>query len=400
MDVKHSSGTRKRRAAAKNKNQIQFDRNQVIINNDILELERELEHGLETVSGNMLCDNEILIGHTGTLKSRVQRYTTYIRDILELADPKSLREGVMLHNILNDDMVESIFQETDGMNDTIYKNNVPRFLAFSRGFITHVLFDTKSNTVSMSIDIEIPLAYLKNTIPVYNVHQIGFIPKNGGPCLKFNLPKSLAYDNGMFYEINCQSDICIDTIASTSPSCLVNEPNNSCQTILSHCFMPQSSFSTNDGLLLTTNHGVYSIDGSGIRTKLPRTTGSIYVPWDALSRVEVESENGLIYKTFYPPNRNMVNSGDVFYTDSRFDEFEIGHEWLAIFKANHSIQNEITRKTAEDIKLINGNIMSRETQLSVWIAIGFVLATVVIALVIICCRKKKRTVYILENGKD
>ena len=201
----------------------------------------------------------------------------------------------------------------------------------------------------MTIDIEIPLAYLKNTIPIYNLHQIGFIPKNGGLCLKFSLPKLLAYGNGMFYEINCQSDICIDTIAPTSPYCLVNEPNNICQTILSHCFMPQSSFTTNNGLLLTTSHGVYRIDGSGILTKLPRTNGSIYVPWDALSRVEVESENGLIYKTFYPPNRNMVNSGDVFYTDYRFDEYEIGHEWLAIFKANHSLQNEITRKTVEDI---------------------------------------------------
>ena len=270
MDVKHSSGTRKRRAAAKNKNQIQFDRNQVIINNDILELERELEHGLETVSGNMLCDNEILIGHTGTLKSKGAKVYNINSWHFRASWSKKLtwRCHVTQHTQWWYGR-EYLPGDRWNLNDTIYKNNVPRFLAFSRGFITHILFDTKSNTVSMSIDIEIPLAYLKNTIPVYNVHQIGFIPKNGGQCLKFNLPKSLAYDNGMFYEINCQSDICIDTIASTSPSCLVNEPNNSCQTILSHCFMPQSSFSTNDGLLLTTNHGVYSIDGSGIRTKLP-----------------------------------------------------------------------------------------------------------------------------------
>ena len=178
------------------------------------------------------------------------------------------------------------------------------FLLFQEDsyFITHVLFDTKSNTVSMSIDIEIPLAYLKNTIPVYNVHQIGFIPKTGGPCLKFNLPKLLAKDSGMFYKINCQSDICIDTIASTSPSCLVNEPNNSCQTILSHCYMPQSSFSTNDGLLLTTSHGVYIIDGSGIRTSCPEPTDQfMFLGIGALSRVEVESENDLIIKHFIHP---------------------------------------------------------------------------------------------------
>jgi len=43
---------------------------------------------LETLSRDVFCDEELTVGFTGALKSNVQRYTTYFRDILPLADPK------------------------------------------------------------------------------------------------------------------------------------------------------------------------------------------------------------------------------------------------------------------------------------------------------------------------
>ena len=96
-------------------------------------------------------------------------------------------------------MVKSVFQEIDGINGTIYQNDVPKFQAISRGFITNVVFDTDANSVTMSLTIEIPLAYKDSSIPVYNVHQIGFILKTGGPCLKLVLPTVLAYLKEEYY---------------------------------------------------------------------------------------------------------------------------------------------------------------------------------------------------------
>ena len=72
--------------------------------------------------------------------------------------------------LLNDDMVESILQEINGINETIYKNDVPKFLAISRGFITNVVIDTEGNIITMSLVIEITLAYQENNLPVYTVH--------------------------------------------------------------------------------------------------------------------------------------------------------------------------------------------------------------------------------------
>ena len=49
------------------------------------------------------------------------------------------------------------------MNETIicsmYHNDVPRFLAFSRGFIECVLFDYELNMVSMTLSVDIPWAH-------------------------------------------------------------------------------------------------------------------------------------------------------------------------------------------------------------------------------------------------
>ena len=87
--IKHQL-QRQRRETIKAERKI--DHSQVIINNDLLVLERGLGNSLEGLSKNVLCEEEIVVGFTGALKSSVQRYTTFIRDILQLADLKSLRQ--------------------------------------------------------------------------------------------------------------------------------------------------------------------------------------------------------------------------------------------------------------------------------------------------------------------
>ncbi len=39
------------------------DQNQVVINKNIFELERQLGHGIESLTGYLFCDNEIIVGH-------------------------------------------------------------------------------------------------------------------------------------------------------------------------------------------------------------------------------------------------------------------------------------------------------------------------------------------------
>ena len=66
------------------------------------------------------------------------RYTTFIRDFLELADPKSLRSGMRWHDILEDDLVENIFRHRwNHIIKTIYQNDITKFLESSRSFITY-----------------------------------------------------------------------------------------------------------------------------------------------------------------------------------------------------------------------------------------------------------------------
>ena len=195
---------------------------------------------------------------------------------------------------------------------------MPKFLAISRGFITNDVIDTEDNIITMSLVIEIPLAYQENNLPVYTVHQIGFIPKTGGPCLKLTLPKRLAYKEGVLYEVHCQSDSCTDTMASITPSCIVNGSKTYCDTKLSNCLMHQSSFNMNYGLLVTTSHIVHSISKNGTFF----SNGSLHVHWHGLSRIEVRVKGSSINETFYPPNCNLSGKSDVFPIDMHFDEIQ------------------------------------------------------------------------------
>ena len=128
----------------------------------------------------------------------------YIRDVLELADPRSLLTGIRLLNILGDNLVSHIYQTTYGIDQTMYNAYIPLFLETCRRSIIR-LSSAKDNLVTMTIRIEITFAFKHDIIPTYTVHQIGIISLSGGPCSKLVLLKTLAHKNSTFYEVDCQT---------------------------------------------------------------------------------------------------------------------------------------------------------------------------------------------------
>ena len=302
---RYEHGERNQRSASKDSTIKKLIRNQVGIDEEIVELHRDLGHALETVSENTFCIHQNSIGYLNTVKSNVARYTAFIRDVLELADPRSLRTGVKLFNILNDNQVNHILQRIEGINETIYHDNIPRFLESANGFITQIEY-TKNSTITMSIRIEIPWAYKNEMISIFKVHQIGFIPTSGGPCSKLVLPKTLARRNGTFYRVKCQSTSCTeDGFAPITPSCLRDGSNISCAAHLSHCEQ-LVSFTMASGILLTTNHDVYGLTRDGDRVKLTGE-GSLFVSWHEMLRVDVEGHiPKKFHRTFLPPEMNTV----------------------------------------------------------------------------------------------
>ena len=239
-----------------------------------------------------------------TLSQKVRRYTTFIRDILELAQPKNIPTGIKLHNILDENSVNDVMDSINDINETIYHNDPSKFLTWAKGFISQLKFHPKTHIVTMKIRIQIPLAYWQDLMPTYMVYQIGFIPAFGGPCSRLNLPNILARKNGTFHEVQCPSDDCRDGhITTMSPSCLKNGSNISCPLILSHC-KQLSSFVMDDGILLTTYHKIFTVDLAGLRIKLTHN-GSVFISWHGLSRIEVEGDlpdkyhkTCLIYKKY------------------------------------------------------------------------------------------------------
>ena len=167
-----------------------------------------------------------------------------------------------LINILNDGIVYHVYHHMDDIDETIYRDDIPRF---SRGFIIKVTSTTNS-TGTMFIRIEIPWAYEQDIIPIYLVHQIGFIPPTGGPCLKFILPKTLARNNGKFYEVECESTNCLDESISLITPCSGDGSTDFCRVLLSHCEQ-LTSFTLDTGIRLTTNHDVFGVYMHGNHAK-------------------------------------------------------------------------------------------------------------------------------------
>ena len=76
------------------------------------------------------------------------------------------------------------------------------WLLLIKGFLQHLICHPDNNIVEMEIRIQFPLAYWENIIPTYMVYQIGFIPSDGGSCLRLILPNILARKKGHFSKFN------------------------------------------------------------------------------------------------------------------------------------------------------------------------------------------------------
>ena len=370
-----------------------IDLAQVKVDKDVLELERSLGSAIEDISRSVSCVREEM--HMNSLAHKVERYTTFIRDILALAEPQSIPGGIRLHNILDENLVQDVMNSIDVTNETIYYNDSSIFFTWARGFISQLVYVPEANIVTMKIRIQIPLAYWEDVIPTYMVYQIGFIPSYGGPCSKLILPNILARKNGTFYEFKCQSDSCMDGhLASTAHSCLNNGSNISCPIILSHC-KQVSTFIMDYGILLTTNHDIFTVNVSGHRTKLINN-GSVLIPWRDLSMIEVEGKFPINYhKVFHSPTPNVTLKSE---TIPNSDVEDMKYSWLEIFHANQSLENDIMRKTVSEVQLIKKEVISKKIHLSVWASVAFFIVTCIIILVTCWSRNFRNTVFVQTSS--
>ena len=79
----------------------------------------------------------------------------------------------------------------------------------------------------------------QDVIPIYSVHQIGFIPPTAGPCLRLIVPNGQRLwlvKTGSKKNFECESSNCLDErITSVAPSCIGDGSNVSCLVLMSHC---------------------------------------------------------------------------------------------------------------------------------------------------------------------
>ncbi len=203
----------------------------------------------------------------------------------------------------------------------MYRDNIPQFLEYSIGFITQLEY-SRNSTVTISLRVEIPWAYQNEMIPIFRVHQIGFIPTPGGPCSKLVLPKTLAHKHGIFYRVECQLIDCVaENFASITPSCLSDGSNVFCAAHLSHCGQ-LTSFTMASGILLTTKNDVYGVYRGGDHIKLSGE-GSLFISWHEMSRVDVEGEiPNHFSRSFFPPDLDtdtVGNDTEVLSTDLHYE---------------------------------------------------------------------------------
>ena len=241
--------------------------------------------------------------------ANVGRYSLYLRDILQVADAKSLRDGMGLYNILDDRIIGHLYDEIPELASSIYRNNTARFMEFAIGFITGMAITR--DTVLIEMRLEIPWAVDSDLIPVYTMHQIGFI--TNGSCFELDLPKLVARSDEKFYNFHCSmtgSGSCLTgRLTSRDIMCLNNGHNVTCPVTECNC-SPHCSYNFGRGLMITTTHKVYKALYSGRKLPVEPINGSMFIPWDGLSHVDVAKVESPYVGTFFPPE-NMTDSLNV-----------------------------------------------------------------------------------------
>ena len=116
-----------------------------------------------------------------------------------------------------------------------------------------------------------------------------------------------------------------------------------------------------------------------------------------MSRVDVEGQiSKHFHKYFFPPDLNtaMINNAtEVLSKDLHYDDMK--HVWFDIYRGNRSIENDIIRRTSNEIELLKTGLIPKEIHMSMWGSFG-VLVIVLMVLTFVCWRKnrKSKTVYI------
>ena len=112
-----------------------------------------------------------------------------------------------------------------------------------------------------------------------------------------------------------------------------------------------------DSILLTTVHNVFIVNEAGNRSKISYT-GSVLIPWQGVSRIEVEGEVPERYrKIFHPPKQNVTIRAEIIHnTDAK----DMRYTWLDIYHANHSLEHDIVKKTINEVELIKKESTSKK----------------------------------------
>ena len=184
-----------------------------------------------------------------------------------------------------------------------------------------------------------------------------------------------------------------DSFAPISPSCLSDGSNVSCTAHLLHCEQVAS------GILLTTNYDVHGIYRDGDHLKLSGD-GSILISWDKISRVDVEGRTPRqFHRSFYPPEQNTgvaSSATELLSKDMHYENMR--HAWLDIYHDNHSIENDIIKRTSKEIELIKNGVIPKAAPLSIWGSFA-VLVILLIVVTLVCWKrntKRKERIFIIR----
>ena len=93
--------TLKKRSADTNDNFNKVIGNQVAINEGLEQLEVTVGESIEMMSINQFCEEQESSSFLDIVRTNVRKYTTLLRDFLELSVPSDLNSGISLYNILD-----------------------------------------------------------------------------------------------------------------------------------------------------------------------------------------------------------------------------------------------------------------------------------------------------------
>ena len=322
----------------------------------------------------MLCDICYFQG------DNVAKYSQHIRDILAYSKNGDLRNGMKLYSILNDDLLNSLYDNIPYLNTTIYKNDAANFFDFARGFITGIVIDSVNEKILFDIRLEIPWAESSDMATIYTLHQIGFVLND--TCQELVLPRFVAKSGDMMYAISSSTRMLDNamsllTTADIEPLCLGNDRSSACETRHVNCDPYQAYFE--QGILVATTRGVSKVSRSGMKTLLNVNTGSLYIPWANVSHVDIEGISSPYRGTFFAPGK----AGE-YYFDENSDE-GIFHRLTFNKNESQEIEKEIISKTKEQENIIK-TMLPDEAHYGVWSTIFVMIIVLVVVYFLVECR--------------